>query len=72
MINLDTANVATGLVLLIAVVGAAMVVISAVVDGVDPALRVSFNQYIDGVGVAAGLLAIGRGLKARNETTRRR
>ena len=62
---LDVAAVATVLVLVYAVVGAAIVILSAggVVD--DPELRLSFNSYLESMAVAAGGLAIGRGLAAR-------
>lgn len=59
--DLNTANIATGLVLLFAGVGGALVVLSAVVD-VDPALRLTFAAYLERMAFAAGFLAIGRGV----------
>lgn len=63
-VNLDTANVATLLVVLYAVVGAVLVVASAV-GHVDPALQLSFRSYLEQMAIAAGGLAIGRGIAAR-------
>lgn len=65
---LTAGNVATVLVLLFAVVGAAMVVLSATVTGIDPDLRLSFQDYLSAMAVAAGGLAIGRGLTSRPTT----
>lgn len=59
---LDTAHVATILVLVYAVVGGLLVVISAL-GHVDPEVRLTFNQYLNSMAVAAGLLAVGRGLR---------
>jgi hypothetical protein len=66
--NLDTKNVATWLILVIATLGAAIVVLSAVDVVTDPQMRLSFRDYIEAVGVAAGLLAVGRGLTSRTKT----
>jgi hypothetical protein len=63
-LNLDTANVATALVVLYALVGAALVILSAV-GHVDSALQLTFRQYLEQMAIAAGGLAIGRGLAAR-------
>lgn len=62
---LDVGNVATLLVVFYAIVGAVIVVLSAIgaVDTKDLAL--SFNQYLESMAVAAGGLAIGRGLAAK-------
>ena len=65
---LTAGNVATVLVLLFALVGAAMVVLSATVTGIDPDLRLSFQDYLSAMAVAAGGLAIGRGLTSRPTT----
>lgn len=62
--SLDTGNIATVLVLAYALVGAALVIISAL-GHVDPALRLSFHDYLTQMSIAAGGLAIGRGLAAR-------
>lgn len=62
--KLDTAAVATILVVVYALVGAALVVLSAL--GVtDSEMRLSFNQYLESMAIAAGGLAIGRGLAAK-------
>ncbi len=63
--NLENSNVATALIVIAAIVGAVMVVLSAVVDGIDPDLRLSFEDYIQALFVGGGLLSVGRGLKAR-------
>lgn len=60
---LETGNIATLLVLAYALVGAALVILSAV-GHVDPALRLSFHDYLSQMSIAAGGLAIGRGLAA--------
>jgi hypothetical protein len=62
-VNLETSNVATWLVVLIAAVGAAVVLLSAAGTIEDPALRLNIRDYIEAVALAAGLLAIGRGVK---------
>lgn len=64
-LNLDVANVATWLVLIFALVGAALVVVSAVVGAVDPQLRLSFEDYLQQMAVAVAGLSVGRGLAAR-------
>lgn len=63
-VSLDVANIATVLVLIYAVLGAVIVILSAVLNHMDPALRMSFNQYLETMAVAAAGLAIGRGIKA--------
>jgi hypothetical protein len=63
--NLDAANVATILVIGYAIVGAALVVLSAIGAVGDKDLVLSFNQYLESMAVAAGGLAVGRGLAAR-------
>lgn len=62
--KLDTANVATILVLVYAVLGAVLVVISAT-SHVDMEMRLTFNQYLESMAIAAGGLAVGRGLASR-------
>jgi hypothetical protein len=59
---LTVANVATMLVLFFALVGAVLVIVSAVSDSVDPALRLTFATYLDKMVWAVGALAIGRGV----------
>lgn len=61
---LDVANVATVLVLIYAVVGAALVVLSAVAHP-DPKLALSFSDYLSQMAIATGGLAVGRGLAAK-------
>lgn len=56
-------NVATLLVLVYAVVGAVLVVLSAVTH-VDPALQLSFAKYLEQMAIATAGLAVGRGIKA--------
>lgn len=64
----DVANVATYLVLIYAVLGAVMVILSAVVD-VDPSLRLSFAAYLERMAIATAGLAIGRGISNTNVGT---
>lgn len=61
---LTVGNVATVLVLLYAVLGAVLVVLSATVD-VNSELQLSFKAYLEQMAIAAGGLAIGRGLAKR-------
>jgi hypothetical protein len=62
--KLDASNVATILVLVYAVLGAVLVLLSAAVH-VDPKLALSFADYLGQMAIATGGLAIGRGLAAR-------
>lgn len=62
--NLETSNIATALVVIYALVGAALVILSAV-GHVDPALRLTFPNYLAQMAIAVAGLAVGRGLKAR-------
>jgi hypothetical protein len=55
---------ATGLVVLYALLGAAMVIISAVVGDVTEDLRLSFKDYLQQMATAIAGLAIGRGILA--------
>lgn len=61
--NLETSNIATALVLIFAVVGAILVILAAI-GHVDPALRLSFKDYLEAMAFAVGFLAVGRGIKA--------
>lgn len=61
---LSVANVATVLVLIYAVVGAALVLISAT-GSPDPSLALSFRAYLEQMAIATAGLAIGRGIAAR-------
>jgi len=56
--------VATGLVLLYAAVGATLVILSALIDDIDPAFALTFSNYIKEMAIAIGGLAIGRGILA--------
>ena len=62
--DLGIANVATGLVLIYALVGAALVIVSAVNNGIDPNIRLTFEDYLSQMAIAVGGLAVGRGLNA--------
>lgn len=64
MKNLDAANVATILVLIYAVVGAVLVILSATIS-MDGELRLTFANYLSQMAIATGGLAIGRGLAAK-------
>lgn len=58
--------VATVLVVLYALVGGALVIVSAV-GHVDPALALSFKSYLTQMAVACAGLAVGRGLDATHK-----
>lgn len=64
MNKLEVLPVATILVILYALVGAALVVLSAV-GHVDPKLALSFKEYLTQMAIAAAGLAVGRGIAAR-------
>lgn len=59
-----TGPVATILVVIFAIVGGILVIISAV-GHVDHALALSFKDYLEAMAIATGGLAVGRGLAAR-------
>lgn len=61
MPDLSKANIATALVLIIALAGAVLVIVSAV-GHPDPAIRLTFKEYIQDMAIAVGLLAVGRGV----------
>lgn len=65
--NLNAANVATILVLVYALVGAILVIISAA-GHVDPALQITFEEYLTRMAAATAGLAVGRGLSSRTST----
>jgi hypothetical protein len=69
--KLDTASVATILVLTYAVIGGVLVIISAITR-VDPSLTLSFHSYLREMAIAAGGLAIGRGLSSAGNQNRRK
>lgn len=56
--------VVTALVIVYAVVGAALVILSALINDIDPALRLAYKDYLDQMAIAAAGLGIGRGLVA--------
>jgi hypothetical protein len=56
--------VATTLVIIYAVVGAALVVLSATLNHIDPTLKLSYKDYLEQMAIAAGALSIGKGLVA--------
>lgn len=58
MVDLSTANVATILVLIYALVGG----VSVIADGI------AFREYLESMTVATAGLAVGRGLASRNRT----
>ena len=60
----NMAPVATALVIIYAVVGAALVVLSATLNHIDPALKLSYKDYLEQMAIAAGALSIGKGLVA--------
>jgi hypothetical protein len=65
--GLDLPNVATWLVLIYAVLGAILVMLSAILDDMDPTLKLSFGQYLAQMAIATAGLAIGRGIKATKQ-----
>lgn len=65
--KLDTAHVATILVLVYAVVGGVLVIISAL-GHLDHEVRLTFEQYLKSMVIAAGGLAIGRGIGSNTGT----
>lgn len=65
MKNLETKPVATLLVVIVAIVGAALVILSALDAVTDPQLRIGFRDYIEALVIALAGLAIGRGVAKR-------
>lgn len=61
---LTVGNVATVLVVLYALVGGTLVVLSATGD-VANELQLSFEEYLKHMGIAVAGLAVGRGVAAR-------
>lgn len=61
---MEVANIATWLVLIYAVVGAALVLLSAVTD-VNRDLALSFPEYLQQMAIAVAGLSVGRGLASR-------
>jgi hypothetical protein len=60
----DMAPVATRLVIIYAVVGAVLVVLSATLNHIDPSIKLSYKDYLEQMAIAAGALSIGKGLIA--------
>jgi hypothetical protein len=58
------APVVTWLVIIYAVVGATLVVLSATLNHIEPALKLSYKDYLEQMAIAAGALSIGKGLVA--------
>jgi hypothetical protein len=56
--------VVTTLVVIWAVVGGVLVILSAALNHIDPAIRLSFKDYLDQMSVAVAGLAVGRGVTA--------
>jgi hypothetical protein len=56
--------VATTLVIIYALIGGALVILSASLNHIDPALKLSYKDYLEQMAIAAGALSIGRGLVA--------
>ena len=64
MSRLEVAPVATILVVLYALIGGTLVILSAVGD-VDHSLALSFKTYLEQMAIAVAGLAVGRGIAAR-------
>jgi hypothetical protein len=56
--------VVTALVIIYAVVGGALVILSALIDDIDQALKLTYKDYLEQMAIAAAGLGIGRGLVA--------
>jgi hypothetical protein len=56
--------VATALVIIYAVVGGALVVLSAALNHINPTFELTYKEYLQQMAIAAGALSIGRGLTA--------
>ena len=64
MSKLEVVPVATVLVILYALIGGVLVILSALGD-VDPKLALSFNAYLESMAFAVAGLAVGRGIAAK-------
>jgi hypothetical protein len=60
----DMKAIATVLVIIYAVIGGALVILSASLDHIDAALKLSYKDYLEQMAIAAGALSIGRGIVA--------
>jgi hypothetical protein len=61
--QVDQSPLITVLVILFAIVGGALVILSALIDGIDPSLRLSFKGYLSALSlplVALGVAKAGR------------
>jgi hypothetical protein len=56
--------VATVLVIIYALVGGLLVILSAVLTHINPTIDLSYKEYLQQMAIAAGALSIGRGLTA--------
>ncbi len=66
MKRLETVPLASLLVVLIALLGSVVVLLSALGLVEDSALRLNLRQFIEALSIAVAGLAVGRGLAARN------
>lgn len=55
--KVDFSPLITALVIIYAVVGGALVILSALIDGIDPSLRLTFRGYVEAMSLP--LLALG-------------
>jgi hypothetical protein len=62
-------NVALGLVIFYALVGGALVIISALEPSATGAINFSFKDYIEAMAIAIGGLSVGRGILANAKAT---
>jgi hypothetical protein len=56
--------VATALVIIYAIVGGALVILSATLNHINPTIDLTYKEYLQQMAIAAGALSIGRGLTA--------
>jgi hypothetical protein len=62
-------NVALGLVIFYAVIGGALVIISALEPSATGAINFTFKDYIEAMAIAIGGLSVGRGILANAKAT---
>jgi hypothetical protein len=62
-------NVALGLVIFYALIGGALVIISAVEPSATGAINFTFKDYIEAMAIAIGGLSVGRGILANAKAT---
>lgn len=58
------APVATALIIIYAVAGFVLVILSATLNHIDPTLKLSYKDYLEQMAIATGALSIGKGLVA--------